>query len=141
MKKLWLILPFALVAVSGQAQQKPLVTMGGQTRQLPSGTTLGMQPSTSAAASINIPIGVEPAAPANGDIWVTNSGLRTRIGNVTQGIATLGAGNTWQGTGLFFSQNNSRIQRMGDRLFIADAVANDGAVSYTHLTLPTKRIV
>jgi hypothetical protein len=109
------------------AQQKPLVTMGGQTRQLPSGTTLGTQPSTSAAASINIPVGVEPAAPANGDIWVTNSGLRTRIGNVTQGIATLGAGNTWQGTGLFFSQNNSRIQRMGDRLFIADAVANDGA--------------
>lgn len=127
MKMLRLILLLAFIAAPTLAQQKPLVTMGGQTRQLPSGTTLGAQPSTTGAASINIPVGVDPTAPANGDIWVTNAGLRTRIGNVTQGIPTLGAGNTFVGVGTHYSQNGARIQRVGDRMFVGGAVTNDGA--------------
>lgn len=49
--------------------------------------------STLGGASINIPSGVAPSVPANGDLWETNSGLFARVNNATQGpyIATLTA--------------------------------------------------
>ena len=41
-------------------------------------------PSTSDAASINIPQGVAPSAPSDGDIWTTDIGLFSRIGGKTR---------------------------------------------------------
>lgn len=60
-----------LLTAPAIAQQKPLVSIGGQTRQLPAGVTLGVNPGVTGAASINIPPGVAPTAPNNGDCWVT----------------------------------------------------------------------
>lgn len=71
-----------LIASPVLAQQKPLVSMGGQTRQLPAGTTLGVSASTTGAASLNIPAGVAPTSPANGDCWTTTAGLICRINGV-----------------------------------------------------------
>lgn len=84
-RPLSLIAALALVASPALAQQKPLVSMSGQTRQLPPATTLGTQPSTTTAASINIPQGTAPSAPNNGDIWVTSDGIFSRVNGATQG--------------------------------------------------------
>lgn len=46
--------------------------------------------STTSAASINLPPGVAPSAPVNGDLWTTASGLFARINGSTQ---TIGVGN------------------------------------------------
>lgn len=76
----------ALVALAAPAlagSNLPLVTQSGQTRQLPSGTTLAVQPSTTGAASINVPSGVTPTSPVNGDCWTTASGYFCQINGVT----------------------------------------------------------
>lgn len=75
------------------AQQKPLVNIGGVTKQLPAGTTLGSQPSTTTSAGINIPQGVDPTTPNDGDIWVNTQGLTARLGGKTI-PALSGVGNT-----------------------------------------------
>lgn len=63
----------------------PLVTQSGQTRQLPSGTTLAVQPSTTGAASLNIPQGTAPTGPVNGDIWTTTAGVFSKNNGVVTG--------------------------------------------------------
>lgn len=81
-----ILLAMAVLAVSpAAAQQKPLVSMGGQTRQLPAGTTLGVSPSTTGTASINIPTGVAPTSPANGDCWTVALEIACRVNGNTVG--------------------------------------------------------
>ena len=48
-----------------------------------SGRLLGSA-STAARASINIPSGVAPTSPANGDIWFDGTDFKTRVGGVTK---------------------------------------------------------
>ena len=50
---------------------------------------------TTGSASANIPAGVAPSAPVNGDVWSTSTGIQARINGATQGpfvgtIATTG---------------------------------------------------
>ena len=91
----------AMAALAGPAlagSNLPLVTQSGQTRQLPTGTTLATQPSTTGAASLNIPAGTAPTSPVDGDIWTTTGGIVTRINGVTAGpLAPLNTANTWTG--------------------------------------------
>lgn len=79
------IAALALIASPVLAQQKPLVSMSGQTRQLPPATTLGLQPSTTVTASLNIPQGIVPIAPNDGDCWTTAVGLFCRTGGTVVG--------------------------------------------------------
>jgi hypothetical protein len=44
--------------------------------------------STTAGSGLNIPHGVSPSTPVNGDVWTTTGGLFARITNATQSIAT-----------------------------------------------------
>jgi hypothetical protein len=63
----------------------PLVLAGGKVQQQQSGDALTLQASLSTSASINIPAGVAPTAPNNGDIWTTASGIYVRINGATVG--------------------------------------------------------
>lgn len=76
---------FALLALTNAAvaQQLPLVNMDGQTRRLPPGETLAVQPSTTGGASLNIPQGIAPTSPNDGDCWTTTSGWACRVNGVT----------------------------------------------------------
>lgn len=61
---------------------------------IPAATYTGKQTytaSTTAAASMNIPAGVAPTSPLNGDLWATTGGLLYRANGATQGplIATV----------------------------------------------------
>lgn len=79
----------AITAMAGPAlagSNLPLVTQSGQTRQLPSGTTLATQPSTTGAASLNVPTGAAPTSPTDGDIWTTSTGVIVRLGGATRTI-------------------------------------------------------
>lgn len=60
------------------------------------GTITTVTPTTS-LASINLPHGVAPSAPTNGDVWTTTAGMYVRINGVTVGpLGTGGAGSsTW----------------------------------------------
>lgn len=75
----------ALAAPALAGSNLPLVTQSGQTRQLPAGTTLATQPSTTGAASLNIPQGTSPTSPSNGDLWTTSGGVYAQIGGQTLG--------------------------------------------------------
>ncbi|MGY2735954.1 hypothetical protein [Sphingomonas sp. UYP23] len=58
--------------------------------------------SSSAAASLNLPHGVAPIAPVDGDCWTTKNGMSCRIGDVTIGpFAGAANANTWTGTAAF----------------------------------------
>ena len=50
---------------------------------------------TTASAGLNVPHGVAPTTPVNGDIWSTASGLFSRINGSTQQYPTLSANNTF----------------------------------------------
>lgn len=89
-----IIVGLAMTALAGPAlagSNLPLVTQSGQTRQLPSGTTLAVQPSTTGAASLNIPAGTAPSSPANGDCWTTTAGYYCQINGTTVGPYVGGA--------------------------------------------------
>lgn len=45
--------------------------------------SIGLAPSVAAGASLNIPHGVAPSAPANGDVWTTSTALFARINGAT----------------------------------------------------------
>lgn len=47
-----------------------------------------MAPGSTTAASMNIPQGVPPSTPNNGDVWTTSAGLFVRAGGVTYGPIT-----------------------------------------------------
>lgn len=81
-----LLAVLALAATPALADPlKPLVVKGGQTRQLPAGDTVQTNASTTGAASINMPHGVAPTSPVNGDCWTTTAGLFCRINGNTVG--------------------------------------------------------
>jgi len=56
----------------------PLLISGGALTGL-----LDLYPSSSTSSGFNVGIGTAPAAPNNGDIWETSSGLYARIGGTT----------------------------------------------------------
>lgn len=76
------------------AQQRPLVISGGQIQRLPAGTTLGVQPATTGAASLNIPHGTAPTSPVNGDCWTTTAGFFCRVNGSTVGPFGTASGGT-----------------------------------------------
>ena len=53
--------------------------MGSQTRQVPSGVTFSLNSGTTEAASLNVPAGVAPRTPTNGDCWNAAKGWTCRI--------------------------------------------------------------
>lgn len=65
--------------------QKPVVVINGVQKQLPAGTTLGTSVPTTAGASVNLPHGAAPTAPANGDVWTTTDGIFARVNGATEG--------------------------------------------------------
>ena len=72
-----------------------------------SGTITGATPTTS-LASLNLPHGVAPTTPTNGDVWTTTAGIYTRINGATVGpLGTGGGGGTWGSiTGTLSSQTD-----------------------------------
>lgn len=53
---------------------------------------LVLQPSTSSFTPLNIPQGVTPSAPVNGDVWTTSAGLYVQINGATLGPLGTGSG-------------------------------------------------
>lgn len=67
-------------------------------------------PSTTLAASFNIPPGSTPTSPSNGDIWATSAGLFVRVNGVTVGPLIGGASIPPSGTSggiLYFSSTST----------------------------------
>lgn len=56
---------------------------------------LTLPASTTAGATLNIPQGVGPTSPVNGDIWTTSAGLFIRIATITRQLATLTGSETF----------------------------------------------
>lgn len=71
---------------------KPLVLQNPKIKQLPSATVLDLNAATTGNASLNMPHGVAPSSPVNGDVWTTSAGVYVRISGVT--IGPLGVGGT-----------------------------------------------
>jgi hypothetical protein len=63
------------------------VTCGALTATTVTGTGLFLTPASAAVAGagLNLPHGVAPNSPANGDIWTTTAGLYVRINGATVG--------------------------------------------------------
>lgn len=56
---------------------------------------LSLPASTTAGATLNIPQGVAPTSPVNGDLWTTSAGLFIRIAAITRQLATLTGSETF----------------------------------------------
>jgi len=86
MKRTISLLALAISTQATAAQKYPLVLSSlGQSQQIQVGDELIINSSTIATAPLNIPQGVAPASPGNGDIWTTSTGLYARINGATQG--------------------------------------------------------
>lgn len=79
-------------AIQTQVDAKLPLTGGTMT-----GTLVAATPSTS-LASINLPHGIAPTTPTNGDVWTTTSGMYARINGVTVGPYAAAAGGAVWGT-------------------------------------------
>ena len=64
-------------------------------------------PSVTASAGFNIPHGVTPSAPINGDVWSTTAGLFARISNATQQYQTVSGMTSYMTKGANLSDVNS----------------------------------
>ena len=53
-------------------------------------TALALPASTISESSLNVPHGVAPTTPVNGDVWGTTSGFFTQINGITVDLARLG---------------------------------------------------
>lgn len=53
-----------------------------------SGLEVALNPSTAAAAGLNVGVGSAPTSPVNGDVWATSSGFFVRIGGSTYNLLT-----------------------------------------------------
>lgn len=62
--------------------------------------------STAGKAGLNIPHGVAPNIPVNGDIWTTSSALFARLNGATRTFPTLEGNNTYSNDFNIFSSNN-----------------------------------
>jgi hypothetical protein len=77
-----------LIAVPAlAAADKPLVIESGQIKQLPSATTLQTRAATTANASINMPHGVAPTSPVDGDCWTTTGSVYCRVNGMTKNLS------------------------------------------------------
>lgn len=109
MKRLFLALGLiaALAFPAPAAERKPLVIGAtGQQQQIQATDTLKVSAATTANASINIPPGVAPSAPNNGDCWTTSAGLFCQIAGVTVGPMGSGGGSPGGSSGQI-QYNNS----------------------------------
>lgn len=91
MRKLSHLIVALLLAGTGAANAqalKPLVIQGGQTKQLPAGATLQLNAGGTGGATVNIPQGVAPTSPNNGDCWITTAGFYCRVNGATMGPFT-----------------------------------------------------
>lgn len=143
-----------ILAAPAVAQQKPLVTMGGQTRQLPSGTTLGVNASTTGAASLNVPQGTAPTSPNDGDCWTTSNGSYCRTNGTTYGPfgQSIGTAFTQSGAGAVARTVDSRLKETvsvadfastlctgsttNDQVAIAAALARASAAGIRDVKMP-----
>lgn len=66
----------------------PLVLVDGKFKELPAAETLQANASTTANASLNLPHGVAPSAPVDGDAWTTSARLFLQINGTTIGALT-----------------------------------------------------
>ena len=87
MKKIFsAIAAWAILATTALAQTYPSPTFKNVTVT----GKLGTAASTTGSAGISVPQGAAPSSPANGDIWLTSSGLYYRANGITFG--PIGAG-------------------------------------------------
>ena len=59
------------------------------------------------SAGLNLPHGLTPTSPVNGDMWTGTTNLSVRISGATQTIAALNVSNTFSGTNTFSNATNS----------------------------------
>ena len=78
------------------APKRAVVVSSGAIRPLPAGDTVLTNAATTANASINLPHGVPPTSPVDGDCWTTTTSAFCRINGVT---VDLGAGGGGGGSG------------------------------------------
>jgi hypothetical protein len=79
--------------VSGNSQ---LLTANANGDQAITGGKLTVFTATTTKAGLNVPPGVAPTTPVNGDVWTTAAGMFVRAGGATQQLAQLGS-NTFTG--------------------------------------------
>ena len=63
--------------------------------------------SAAGSAGLNLPHGIAPASPVNGDIWTGTTNLAVRINGNTQSIPATNVANTWTQTNTFTNAANS----------------------------------
>ena len=74
------------------ANKRAVVVSSGAIKPLPAGDTVLTNAATTANASINLPHGVAPTSPVNGDCWTTTTSAYCRINGATIDLATGGGG-------------------------------------------------
>ena len=85
---------FLALAPAYAAERRPIVVgSAGTMQQIQSGDTLKTQPATTAAASINVPPGVAPTSPNNGDCWNISTAYYCRINGINYLLSTFTNGN------------------------------------------------
>ncbi|MGY2732402.1 hypothetical protein [Sphingomonas sp. UYP23] len=95
-------LAFWAITPALASDRRPLTMVGAQPGQLQAGDKVVVNPSTTAAASINLPHGVAPTAPVDGDCWTTIFGMSCRVNGVTIGpYGGTANANTWTGNADF----------------------------------------
>jgi hypothetical protein len=131
---------------------QPQPTFSGGTLSQP----LILTPSTTAAAGVNIALGVAPTSPNAGDMWATSAGLFLRFGGVTTGPLVAGAagssgqlqinnsgalGGITLGGDCTFSTPNITCTKTGGTLFALSAtVDTTNASNVSAGTLPAGRM-
>jgi hypothetical protein len=84
------IIALTLASPAYAGSNLPLVIQNGQTKQLPVGTTLIVQPATTAGSSVNVPNGTAPTSPVDGDTWNNGGDLHFAPKSVDITLATKG---------------------------------------------------
>jgi len=100
---------------------------------------LGITPSTTGTAGINVAPGVAPTSPTDGDLWTTTAGVFAQINGVTTGpFGAAGANQTiTPGTGLISSPSPCTTSSCAISLSTPVSVANGGTNCTTLTCLAT----
>ena len=131
-----LSLPSA-ITVPGSLNTTTSLTVGN-TLSVTAGTTT-LAASTTAGASLNIPIGVNPTAPAAGDIWLKSTGLNAYYGGATHTIADLDSTQSLTNKTLDFGPtgNNTAVSIPNSALSNSKITINSGTgISLNGSTTP-----
>jgi hypothetical protein len=131
-----LSLPSA-ITVPGSLNTTTSLTVGN-TLSVTAGTTT-LAASTTSGASLNIPIGVNPTAPAAGDIWLKSTGLNAYYGGATHTIADLDSTQTLTNKTLDFGPtgNNTAVSIPNSALSNSKITVNSGTgISLNGSTTP-----